>query len=66
MQTLTQRQKPISCGLYRFTPGTELEYAYHYHEMKIIVEGGGIVSPLFPQLRMVEAARQPELAQAEP
>ena len=36
--------KPISCGLYRFEKGEELEYAYHYHEMKIIVEGGGTIT----------------------
>ena len=32
-------EKPIVCGIYRFEPGHELVYAYHYEEMKIILEG---------------------------
>jgi len=34
-------EKPISCGIYRFEKGEELVYSYHYHEMKIILEGEG-------------------------
>lgn len=32
-------EKPISAGIYVFKPGSELEYAYNYDEMKIILEG---------------------------
>lgn len=32
-------EKPIVAGIYVFKPGQELEYAYHYDEMKIILEG---------------------------
>ncbi|KAI9873167.1 MAG: hypothetical protein M1823_007990, partial [Watsoniomyces obsoletus] len=39
-----EAENPISCGLYRFEKGEELEYAYHYHEMKIIIEGGGTIT----------------------
>ena len=42
--TSTDNEKPIACGFYRFEKGEELEYAYHYHEMKIIIEGGGTIT----------------------
>lgn len=32
-------EKPISSGFYRLEKGTPLVYAYHYHEMKVILEG---------------------------
>ena len=36
--------KAISCGIYRFEPGQELVYPYHYHEMKVILEGSATLS----------------------
>lgn len=36
-------EKPISAGIYVFKPGQELEYTYHYDEMKIILEGEAIL-----------------------
>ncbi|RQM08409.1 hypothetical protein DH86_00000425 [Scytalidium sp. 3C] len=35
----TDGDKPISAGFYRLEKGTPLVYTYHYHEMKIIVDG---------------------------
>ncbi|KAI2463607.1 putative ethanolamine utilization protein [Annulohypoxylon bovei var. microspora] len=37
-------EKPISAGFYRLEKGTPLVYAYHYHEMKIIIEGSFDIS----------------------
>ncbi|KAF7187402.1 hypothetical protein HII31_11291 [Pseudocercospora fuligena] len=36
--------KPISAGFYRQEKGTKLVYTYHYHEMKIILDGTFIIS----------------------
>lgn len=44
ISTSTDEKSPISAGFYRLEPGTPLVYAYHYHEMKIIVSGSFDIS----------------------
>ncbi|KAI0596615.1 ethanolamine utilization protein-like protein [Biscogniauxia sp. FL1348] len=40
----TDSAKPISAGFYRLEKGTPLVYEYHYHEMKIIIDGSFDIS----------------------